>query len=85
MALAKLANSLSFNLLKKKLRYVGYMINLAVDAFLIGGDLVNLDKNIRRKQWKMKKLKLWYKQKLIGKLYYIVIYITCLSFQKNWF
>lgn len=50
MALAELAKSLSFDLLKKKLRYVGYMINLAVDAFLIGGDLVNLNKNIRRKQ-----------------------------------
>lgn len=50
MTLAELAKSLLFDLLKKKLRYVGYMINLAVDAFLIGGDLVNLDKNIRRKQ-----------------------------------
>lgn len=50
MALAELAKSLSFDLLKKKLRYVRYMINLAVDTFLIGGDLVNLDKNIRRKQ-----------------------------------
>lgn len=50
MTLAELAKSLLFDLLKKKLRYIGYMINLAVDAFLIGGDLVNLDKNIRRKQ-----------------------------------
>lgn len=50
MALAELAKFLSFDLSKKGLRYSGHMINLAVYAFLIGSDPINLDKNIRKKQ-----------------------------------
>lgn len=55
MTLAELAKSLSFDPLKKILRHVGHMINFALDAFLISGDLANLDKNIRKKQWKIEK------------------------------
>lgn len=48
MALAELAKFLSFKLLKKILCCVGYIINLATDTFLTGGDPANLDKNIRK-------------------------------------
>lgn len=75
-ALAELSKTISFDPIKRRLRYAGHMINLAAEAFLFGSHPADLNKQLREEGSDIAKLRLWREREPVRKLHHTVIHIT---------
>ncbi len=74
--LKELSKSIAFDPQKKRLRYVGHMINLAAHSFLYGQDSSKLKSKLRQDQSDVSRLELWRQMGPVGKLQNLVFHIT---------
>ena len=81
-ALVQLAQLISFNPLKRRLRCAGHLINLAAEAFLDEDHPSDLETRIRAGKSETTKLKFWREKVPIGKLNNTLFHITRSSRRK---
>lgn len=75
-ALAELSKTISFDLIKRRLRCAGHIINLATEVFLFGSHPSELNKQLQEKGSDIVKLRLWRERGPVEKLHNTVIHIT---------